>query len=170
DQPEQRLENRVRPYRLGIEIAAATVVYLAPPDDVKDAFDRVTEAQTEIRTQVNTADSEARKLVRQKESEKFNITQLAQAYAQEQRLQAAAEAQSFAKRLEQYRTARRDNPDVLAAIWWDRMGEVFKRLRANGRLDLLDHHLGSDGLNLMQVPPLPPKRESIKSQGSRGSR
>src|SRR5262249_54849130 len=94
DQPEQRLENRVRPYRLGIEIAAATVVYLAPPDDVKDAFDRVTEAQTEIRTQVNTADSEARKLVRQKESEKFNITQLAQAYAQEQRLQAAAEAQS----------------------------------------------------------------------------
>ena len=83
--------------------------------------------------------------------------QLAHAYAQEQRLQAAAEAHSFAKRLEQYQAARRDNPDVLTAMWWDRMGEVFKRLRANGRLDLLDHHLGSDGLNLMQVPPMPKK-------------
>jgi hypothetical protein len=51
-------------------------------------------------------------------------------------------------------------------MWWDRMGDVFKRLRANGRLDLLDHHLGGDGLNLIQVPPLPSKREGIKSPDS----
>jgi membrane protease subunit HflK len=124
---------------------------------VKEAFDRVTEAQTEIRTQTNAAESRARQLIRGKEAEQFKIVQLARAYAQEQHLQAAAEAQSFAKRLEQYQTARRDNPDVLTAMWWDRMGEVFKSLRANGRLDLLDHHLGSDGLNLMQVPPMPKK-------------
>ncbi|HMF11285.1 MAG TPA: SPFH domain-containing protein [Gemmataceae bacterium] len=158
DRPEQRLEKRLDSYRLGVEIASVAVTYLAPPEDVKEAFDRVTQAQAEVRTRTNAAESRAREIVLQKESEKFSITQLALAYAQEQRVRAAADADSFEKRLAQYREARRDNPDVLAAIWWDRMGNVFEQLRANGRLDLLDHHLGSDGLNLMQVPPLPPKK------------
>ena len=158
DRPEQRLEKRLGEYRLGVEIAAATVVYLAPPGEVKEAFDAVTQAQTGIRTRINTAEKLAREHIRDKEAEQFKIVQLAQAYAQGQRLQAGAEAQSFEKRLEQYRAARRDNPDVLTAMWWDRMGEVFKQLRTKGRLDLLDHHLGSDGLNLIQVPPLPPKK------------
>jgi membrane protease subunit HflK len=170
DRPDQRLENRLEDYQLGVEIAAATVTYLAPPDDVKDAFDRVTEAQAKVRTWKNEAESWAREILLKKEAEKFNITQLALAYQREQQLLAAAEAESFEKRRAQYESARRDNPDVLAAMWWDRMGELFKQLRTNGRLDLLDHHLGSDGLNLMQVPPLPAKREIIKSPGSRGSR
>jgi hypothetical protein len=108
----------------------------------------------------------AQETIRQKESAAFKFVQLAQAYAQEQRLQSAAEAQAFEKRLEQYRVARQSNPDVLTAMWWERMGEVFRQLRVNGRLDLLDHHLGGDGLNLMQVPPLPPKRDEIKSPDS----
>jgi membrane protease subunit HflK len=157
--PEQRLENRLDPYRLGVEIVSANVIHLAPPEGVKDAFDRVAQAQAEMSTRKNTAESQADERLRQTESTRFKIVQLAMAYAQEQRMQSEADAQSFEKRLEQYRAARRDNPDVLTAMWWESMGEVFKRLRANGRLDLLDHHLGSDGLNLMQVPPLPPKRQ-----------
>ncbi|HMF11534.1 MAG TPA: SPFH domain-containing protein [Gemmataceae bacterium] len=161
DQPDQRLEKRLEPYRLGVEIAAATVTYLSPPGgDVKDAFDRVTEAQATVRTWKNEAESWAREIVRQKESEQFKIKQLALAYEREQFLQATAETESFEKRRAQYEAARRDNPGVLAAMWWDRMGEVFVRLRANGRLDLLDHHLGRDGLNLIQVPPLPPKNST----------
>jgi len=168
DRPEHRLETRLQEYNLGVEIVSANVIYLAPPEDVKDAFDRVTQAQTEMRTKTNAAESLANERLRQSESTAFKITQLAQAYAQQQRVQSAAEAQSFEKRLEQYRAARRSNPDVLTAMWWDRMSDVFKELRANGRIDLLDHHLGGDGLNLMQVPPLPPKREGIKSPGSPG--
>jgi membrane protease subunit HflK len=164
DRPEQRLENRLAAYRLGVEIAAATVTYLAPPDDVKDAFDRVTQAQAQIQRWKNEAESWARETVLDKESENFKITQSALAYAQEQRLQAAADANAFEKRLAQYEAARKDNPGVLAAMWWDRMSEVFAQLRANGRLDLLDHHLGSDGLNLMQVPPLPPKNSGGPKQ------
>jgi membrane protease subunit HflK len=169
DRPERRLEKRLDPQFLGVEIVAANVIHLAPPEDVRDAFDRVTQAETEVRTRTNAAESRAGELIRQKESEVFNITQLAIAYVQEQRLQAAAEATTFERRLEQYRVARRETPDVLTAMWWEQMGQVFKRLRANGRLDLLDHHLGGDGLNLMQVPPLPPKQETIKSPGSPGS-
>src|SRR5262249_33277491 len=71
DRQQQRLERRLEDYRLGIEVVAASVVYLAPPEEVKEAFDRVTQAQTEIRTKTNAAESRARDLLRQKESEKF---------------------------------------------------------------------------------------------------
>ncbi len=170
DAPDRRLEKRLGPYRVGVEIMGATVTYLAPPGDVKDAFDRVTEAQAGIRTQINTAESRARELLRQKESEKFSKVQRALAYAQEQRLQAEAEASAFGQRLARYRQDRQQNPGILAAIWWDQMSELFQRLRANGRLDLLDHHLGADGLDLMQVPPLPGGEKVIKSPNSPTSR
>jgi membrane protease subunit HflK len=154
----QRPENSLDAYHLGVEIVSADVVYLSPPEDVKDAFDRVTQAQTEMRTKTNAAESWANEHLRQQDAQAFALKQSASAYAQEQKLQSTADAQTFEKRLEQYRQARRDNTEVLTAMWWDRMGEVFKQLRVNGRLDLLDHHLGGDGINLIQVPPLPPKR------------
>jgi membrane protease subunit HflK len=158
DRQSRRPEDVLGTYKLGIEVVGADVVYLAPPEDVKAAFDRVTQAQTEMHTKTNSAESWANGHAREKDAEAFALKQAASAYAQEQKLQSAADARAFEKRLEQYRNARRDTPDVLTAMWWDRMGEVFKRLRSNGRLDLLDHHLGADGINLMQVPPMPPKR------------
>jgi membrane protease subunit HflK len=170
ERPERHLERRLEPYRLGIEIAGATVTYLAPPNEVKEAFDRVTEAQSGIRTRTDAAEARARELLRQTESESFNIIQMAHAYAQEQQLQARAEASTFEKRLHQYRQARQENPAALASIWWDQMGELFKRMKANGRLDLLDHHLGGDGLNLMQIVPRPEGKEGPKFPSSPGSR
>jgi membrane protease subunit HflK len=167
DRPERRLEKRLAPLQLGIEITGATITHLAPPQQVQDAFDRVTQAQANIRTLTDAAQGQAQRTIRQKESEKFSIVQLAHAYAQEQRLQAQADAASFEKRMRQYHEARAHNPDVLTAIWWEQMGELFKRLRANGKLDLLDHHLGADGLNLMQVAPLPVKQDSANQSRDR---
>lgn len=161
-QETNRLEERLAPLRLGIEITGATITHLAPPQQVQDYFDRVTQAEANIRTLTDAAQGQAQRTIRQKQSQQFTIVQLAHAYAQEQRLQAHAEAASFAKRLQQYREARKENPDVLTAIWWDQMGELFKRLRASGKLDLLDHHLGADGLNLMQVAPLPTKQNQSR--------
>ena len=42
---------------------------------------------------------------------------------------------------------------MLAAIWWDELGPVFAKLHAAGRLDVLDHYLGPDGLDVMQLGP-----------------
>jgi membrane protease subunit HflK len=162
ERPGRRLDKRLSPLQLGIEITGAIITHLAPPQQVQDAFDRVTQAQANIRTLTDAAQGQAQRVIRQKESEKFTIEQLALAYAQEQRLQAQAEAASFEKRLRQYHEARMRNPDVLTAIWWEQMGELFKRLKAAGKLDLLDHHLGADGLNLMQVAPLPAKQDASK--------
>src|SRR5262249_20917814 len=113
DRPERRLDRRLSPLQLGIEITSATVTHLAPPRQVQDAFDRVTQAQANIRTLTDSAQGQAQRIIRQKESEKFTIVQLAHAYAREQWLQAQAEAASFAKRLRQYQDARSQNPDVL---------------------------------------------------------
>jgi hypothetical protein len=42
---------------------------------------------------------------------------------------------------------------VLVAIWWDEMGRVWLAFKNRGRVDLLDSHLGPDGLDLTNVVP-----------------
>ena len=51
----------------------------------------------------------------------------------------------------------RENPNHLNGIWWDEISRLYARMRAGGRIDLLDHHLGADGLDITQFPPLPKK-------------
>jgi membrane protease subunit HflK len=153
-----QVQERVRPYRLGVRLTDASVAYLAPPDEVKYAFDAVTRSQTEIRTNVNKAEEDAERKRRDAEAKKYALEQQAAAYAVEQRRLAAADAEAFEHRLETYRRLRRENPDYLAGIWWDEMGKLFGQMRKNGQIDLLDNHLGTDGLDITVVPPLPPKK------------
>jgi membrane protease subunit HflK len=148
---------RVAPYRLGVVITDASVSLLLPPPQVKSAFDQVTQAQTEIRTRLYSAEQGAGQAVRKAEAEQYRLEQLAAAYANEQKVMARAEAASFERRLRQYQAMKRDNPDALAAIWWDEMGRLFARLRDGGRVDLLDHHLGPDGLDITILTP--PKKK-----------
>ena len=42
---------------------------------------------------------------------------------------------------------------MLAAIWWEELGPVFAKLHAAGRLEVLDHYFGPDGLDIMQIGP-----------------
>jgi hypothetical protein len=80
------------------------------------------------------------------------------AYVKEQRVMARAEADTFTRRLEQYRQLRRDNPAILTGIWWEEMGKLFAQMRKSGRVDLLDNHLAADGLDITVAPALPKKR------------
>ncbi len=150
-------QERLTPYRLGVVVRDASVALLLPPPQVKAAFDQVTQAQTEIRTRLYSAERDAEESVRKAEAEKFRREQLAAAYAKEQTTRARAEAESFERRLRQYQVTKRDNPDALVAIWWDEMGKLFAALREGGRVDLLDHHLGPDGLDITILTP--PKKK-----------
>jgi hypothetical protein len=38
------------------------------------------------------------------------------------------------------------------------MAALFAGMRENGRLDLLDNHLGGNGLDITVLPPLPGKK------------
>lgn len=150
-----RLRERLAPLHLGIDVQAAGIAHLAPIDDesVRDAFAAVTRAQASIRTQEQEASAAAEKMLREARAKAYDAEQQAAGQAHEQVALAKADADAFRKRLEQYRRLRQSNGNVLAALWWEELGPVFARMRAAGRLDLIDNHLGPDGLDVMQVGP-----------------
>jgi membrane protease subunit HflK len=154
----ERTQQRIELYQMGVRIRAANVSHLLPPSEVKDAFDNVTRAQTEIRTRENKARELATERRRQALVEKVRMEQLAAAYVNERLRLAQAEADSFTERRRQFVRLRAANPDFLVALWWDEMGRLFTRIKANGRIDLLDNHLGSDGLDITQFAPQPRRR------------
>ena len=151
----ERTQARIEPYRLGVVIQRASVAHLFPPAEVKSAFDDVTRAQSAMRTQEYRAREEAAKQLRVAQAEKHRIEKMSAAYVQEQLVLAQAEADTFMRRLKQYQQLRRDNPSFLAGIWWDQIGKLFTQMRETGRLDLLDNHLGPDGLDITVAPQLP---------------
>jgi membrane protease subunit HflK len=150
-----RLRDRLEPLHLGIDVQAAGVAYLAPPDEeeVRDAFAAVTRAQANIRTQEQEAATQAETLMRTARAIAYETEQSAAAQAHERLALAKAEADSFRRRLEQYRHLRPTNPDLLTALWWEELGPMFAKLHAAGRLEVLDNFLGPDGLDIMQVGP-----------------
>jgi len=151
------VQARVAAYDLGVTIEDASITRLNPPDEVRDSFERVAQAQTAIVTQRNVAHESAGRKEREAQAECFRLESLTAAYAQEQRLQAQADAESFGKRLAQYQALTRENPAYLNALWLDEMTRLYARMREAGRIDLLDHHLTGEGLSIVQFPPLPKK-------------
>lgn len=149
---------RLADYRVGIQVEQASLTRLHPPEEVRDAFERVAQAQTGIRTQVNQAEEEADRRRREAEAERFRLMRLASAYAEEQRFAAQAEAAGFLKRLAQYRQLAKDDPNAINALWRDEVTRLFARMKTGGRIDLLDHHLSGDSLNITQFPPAPKRK------------
>lgn len=152
-----RLGRRIGAQRLGVVVQRISVEHLAAPAEVRDAFEQVNRAQTTMSTRENQARQDAAARLREAAATKFRSERQAEAYVAEWESLARADAESFRKRLEQYRKLKVANPAVLDAIWWDEMGRVLLGMKDRGRIDLLDHHLGKDGLDITQF--LPPKRK-----------
>jgi membrane protease subunit HflK len=153
-----RTAERLAPYQLGIRLLNAEVAYLYPPQEVKKDFDEVTKAQTSIRTREQEALQYANNRQRVAATRKFQIEKETQAYVEERLRLARAEAERFESRLEQYVRLRRDNPQFLASIWYDEIRELVKKLKANDAIDMLDNHLGADGLDFTVFPNLPKQK------------
>lgn len=149
----EEAQRRLEAYGIGVEVREATVAHLLPPAEVKSDFDRVNQAQTEIRTRLHQAEEQADRAVRAALAEKYRLEQLAAAYANDRRTMARAEADRFERRRRQYEAMRQANPAALSAIWWDEMSRLYARLRDGGRVDLLDNHLSADGLDITIVTP-----------------
>jgi modulator of FtsH protease HflK len=154
----RRVKALLAPYHLGVRIRSASVSYLFPPDEVKPAFDRVSEEQTAVGTAVHNARQEESRRLNDAEAERDRIGKLTAAYVREQTVQARAEVATFEQRLQQYRDLRKQNPNFLAQIWWDEIDKLFAKMRQNGGIDLLDNHLGSEGLDITIAPPLHGKK------------
>jgi membrane protease subunit HflK len=154
----QHTQERITDYRLGIRLHNANIAHLAPPQEVKADFDEVTRAQTGIHTLENEAQQRRQEILRDADRTRFEIQNRANGYQTERLRLAQAEADRFRQRLDTYLKLRKDNSHYLAAIWWDEMGKLFARLKEAGRIDLLDNHLGADGLDITVFPPMPRKK------------
>lgn len=146
----------IDPYRLGVQILDARVALIAPPDDVKPDFDSVALAQTRNTTLRNTAEQNVARDLRMAEAEKYRLERETAAYVHSRELLARQEADRFLKRLHQYEIGRKDNPYYLRQIWEEERSKLFAKLKQNGQIDLLDHHLGANGLDLITAPQKQP--------------
>jgi modulator of FtsH protease HflK len=152
------VQERLRPYDLGVEVEQASIIRLYPPDEVKAAFDEVAKAQTRKGTQVNQAEQKAESKLNSTRAAVFEKERFAAQYAQEQKLQAEAEATAFLKQLAQYRALAAQDPDYLNTLWLDDMTRIYARMKDAGRIDVLDHYLSKEGLTITQFPLLPKKK------------
>jgi membrane protease subunit HflK len=158
DEVIKRARDRVESYRLGIEVLDARVAQIAPPDEVKDAFDGVARAQTGMVTARHRAEQESATRLSLARATSFRIEQEAKAYAHDRKVIAEQDAKRFLARLEQYRAAKEKNPGYLEAIWREERGKLFASMKDKGLIDLLDHHLGQGGLDVITAPRIPQKR------------
>lgn len=147
-----QINRRLEPYHLGVRVEQASLTKLNPPAEVRQAFEDVARAHTRIDTQIQQAEQSSAQKRSAAEAERYRLQQLASAYARETTLQGAAEARTFLERLQQYREISKTQPDYLNVLWQDEVTRLFAKLKDAGRLDLLDHHLGADGINITQFP------------------
>jgi membrane protease subunit HflK len=147
-----RVRDELRGKRLGVEILDAPVSLIAPPEEVKDAFENVSREQTRIATERFQAEQEAASRRALMQSEVYRLEQQARATAHARKVAAAQEADRFRGRLAQYQKARATNPDYLRQLWQDERAKLFTRLRENGQIDLLDRRLNEGGLDILTTP------------------
>jgi membrane protease subunit HflK len=150
-------EKRLEDYGLGIEIKDARLTYLSPPPAVKEAFDEVYQAETQIKTLEYQAKEDATRLKSAAEASAYQVKQSADGAYYQKVTQAEAQAKSFEKWVELAKKMKAQDPNYLNSVWWDQVTELYALIRANGQIDLLDHRLGSGGLDLTVVPSLPKK-------------
>jgi membrane protease subunit HflK len=153
----EHLQERIEPYGLGIAIEQASVPRVEPPDQVKDAFEKVARAQTNITTQVNQARQSAESREREAEGERKRMKTLAEAYADNEIKLARSDAANFLERARQFQALSRDNPGYINTLWLDTMTRLYARMKSEGRIQPLDHYLSDGGLTITEFP-LPRKK------------
>jgi membrane protease subunit HflK len=154
DGTQQRLEK----YELGIDIKDARINILSPPAAVKPAFDKVYQAETQIKTLKFQAEEEARAKKSAAKARAHDIEQSANAYYYKKKAMAEAQAKSFERWVELAKKMKAQDPYYLNSVWWDQVTELYTILKANGQIDLLDHRLGPGGLDFTVVPSMGPKK------------
>lgn len=136
------LQQRLELARLGVRVRGVDVAYLAAPDDVKDAFERVNLAEAYAR-KGGRAEQEAREETHRKEAESAAVIRKldaeGEAYAVSRPRDARAEALAFEARLE----ALQANPLAREAGRWMHLVQLVRRLAATGNLQPLDPALES---------------------------
>ncbi len=148
-----RLPDRLARQNLGVVLQRVSVGYLAAPEEVRDAFEAVNQAQTAIRTRRNQAEQESERLLNEANTLKSRLQNEAAAYRHETETLARTDASAFEARRLQAAQLRATNPDFQTVIWREEIGLLLAELKTRSRIELLDDFLGPNGLELNQFVP-----------------
>jgi len=119
------LQEMVREYSLGIEIAQVVLQDINPPESVKQAFNAVNEAQQERETLINQAKSEYNKVIPRARGQAEETIQKAEGYATQRVNNAQGEVARFNALYDEYITA----PEVTKRrIYLETLQEVLPKL------------------------------------------
>jgi membrane protease subunit HflK len=152
------MQKRLKDYELAVEFEYASVTKLDPPEQVKEDFDKVAQAATNMDTQVNQAVEIANSKLRGAQAETLAIGRQAATYKDIEPKRADTDAKNFANRLKQYQELSRDDPGYLNTVWNEEMTRLYLRMKAAGRIQLLDHYMTSEGLSITEFPLQPRKK------------
>jgi membrane protease subunit HflK len=147
-----RLIERLPDLRLGVRVQRVSVAILAPPDEVRSAFEAVNQAQTAIRTRETQAKQERDQRLSQSAALRYKLGQEAAQFRDEQLAQARADADAFLEELAAFRRVSKTNPDAFAFLWWHEMQETLDVMKERGsETKPLDHFLSNGELNIYEV-------------------
>lgn len=147
----EELPRRLVPYRLGVQISNATLKPITPPEEVREAFARVNQAETQIDTRVNLEKQQADTLIKAAAAKADSTVRLARADGGRVRLEATAEAHKFLTRRAQFLRILETNEDYLRTLWLEEMTSIYTRMGREGRIDV-DPFLEKGGISIFQSP------------------
>jgi membrane protease subunit HflK len=129
---EQRLQELCNQYENGIRIDQVVLQDVTPPDEVKDSFNEVNQAQQERERMINEAKSEFNRVVPRARGEAQQAIQEAEGYATDRVNRAQGDAALFDAVLESYRRA----PEVTRRrIYLETMGQVLPQIKRKVVMD-----------------------------------
>jgi membrane protease subunit HflK len=145
---QERLQQYLPVYQLGIHLQQIHVVWLTPPEEVRPAFAAVTQAQAAVGIQLLQARQQAEQRQRQAQALAYRLEQQAEAFRQTLLQQTEAEIQQ----LQTLRQTLGNSPDQLALFWWQELQQTLQELKnRGGRVEPIDPQLHPQGLDLIHL-------------------
>ena len=144
DEAGQALQRTLDGYHCGLQVTAVSFQNVAPPAEVKDAFDDVNKAREDKQSIENGALAYANKVVPVARGDAARIAAEAAGYKAARIAHAQGDAQQFQLLLAQYKAA----PEVTRKrLWLETMEQVMA-----GNQKVID---GSNGRTIINLPPAP---------------
>jgi len=141
----QALQKTLDSYHCGLQVTAVSFQNVAPPAEVKDAFDDVNKAREDKQSIENNALAYANKVVPVARGDASRIAAEAAGYKAERIARAKGDAERFSLLLTQYKAA----PEVTRKrLWLETMEQVMA-----GNRKVID---GSSGRTIINLPPATP--------------
>lgn len=144
---EEKLQKLCDQYELGIKVEQVVLQDVNPPDEVKDSFNEVNEAQQEREKLINQARAEYNRVIPKARGEAQRVVEEARGYALERVNLAQGEAARFSALFGEYRKA----PEVTKQrIYLETMNRMLRKVgkklivdeKSTGVLPLLDLNNG----------------------------